>query len=134
MGIDFIVPQKKGKQHKEPLKKKHCGFPGCSKTFKGTGKSRYCVKHRHRKYRKIIDAKKINAKKIEEEILSPNQTIKHAYNDPIILMMKCKLPGCENKFEIKVFPSVFIYPKYCKDHRNEHKRNMFIYANSKKEV
>jgi len=125
MGTPFIVPKKSGKQHREKLQSKKCSFPGCKTVFMGTGKSRYCTEHRQRKYRKLIDAEKVAAKKAEEEARNPNQTIKHNYTNPVCVMMKCKLEGCNEEFEIKVFPSIYVYPKYCKEHRNEHKRKMF---------
>lgn len=126
MSVPFIVPKKSGKKHCEKLRPKKCGFPGCKVVFMGTGKSRYCIEHRHRKYRKIIDADKIFAKKAEEEARNPNQTIKHTYTNPTMLLMKCKLEGCNKEFEVKIFPSVYVYPKFCKEHRNEYKRNLFV--------
>lgn len=125
MGKTFVVPKKSGDQHKEPLKIKKCAFPGCDKQEPMTGKGCYCLVHRDRKYRKIIDADKIAIKKAEEEKQNPNQIIKHNYNNPVLLMMKCQVPGCGQEFEIKIFPNIFLYPKYCTDHRNEYKRQMF---------
>jgi len=95
-----------------------------------TGRGKYCTEHKKRKYRKIIDAGKIEAKRAAAAALSPNQTLKHHYNEAIILSMKCQLPGCENEFEIKVFPNIFLYPKYCPEHRNEYKRQRFLETNS----
>jgi hypothetical protein len=126
MSIPFIVPKKSGRMHREKLQMKDCAFPGCKKVFKGTGKSRYCLEHRHRKYRKIIDAGKIAAKIAEEESRTANQTLKHSFNEATLLTMNCKLDGCHNEFEIKVFPNIYVYPKFCPEHRNEHKRTMFM--------
>lgn len=126
MSTPFIVPKKSSTIHNEKLQEKKCAFPGCKKSFKGTGKSRYCPEHRKRKYRKIIDAGKKEAKLAEEEIKNPNQTLKHQYTDSIIVSMKCKLEGCNNNFDIKVIPNIFVYPKFCPDHRNEYKRNLFL--------
>jgi len=98
----------------------------------GTGHSRYCTIHRHRKYRKIIDASKIAAKKAEEEARNPNQIINHSYTNTVIVVQKCKLEGCFNEFEIKIFPNVFCYPKYCENHRNSWKREFFLNKNKDK--
>jgi hypothetical protein len=129
MSTPFIVPKKSGRQHMEPLKIKNCAFPGCKIKEQMTGKGLYCVEHRKRKYRKIIDAGKIAAKKAEEELINPNQTINHNYTNPICVKMSCKLEGCNKEFEIQVYPNVFCYPKFCKEHRNEFKRKMFLNRN-----
>lgn len=126
MSIPFIVPKKSGAEHREPLKMKNCAFPGCKVKQKMTGKAAYCTEHRLRKYRKIIDAKKTEAKKAEEEARNPNQSIKHKYTESTIIKMKCALDGCDNEFEIKVYPNIFCYPKYCPDHRNIWKRELFL--------
>jgi len=125
MSTPFIVPTKKDGKHREKLKIKKCAFPGCKKSFEGTGKSRYCEEHRQRKYRKLIDAGKAEAKKAEEEARSPNQNIKHSYTSPVCVKMECKLEGCGQEFEVKIFPNVYVYPKFCSEHRNEFKRKMF---------
>jgi hypothetical protein len=38
------------------------------------------------------------------------------------MVMSCALEGCENQFEVKVYPRQYVYPKYCPVHRNEYKR------------
>jgi len=38
------------------------------------------------------------------------------------MVMNCALEGCDNQFEIKIYPRQYIYPKYCTEHRNEYKR------------
>jgi len=126
MGVPFVVPKKSGKQHREKLQTKKCAFPGCKIKEPMTGKGCYCKEHRQRKYRKIIDADKIAAKKAEEEDRNPNQTIKHNYTNTVRVMMKCELDGCQNEFEVKISPSIYIYPRYCQDHRNDFKRALFI--------
>jgi len=128
MSTPFIVPQKNGTQHREKLHRKHCQFPGCKEYFMGTGKSKYCNEHRKRKYRKIIDAEKIARQKAEEEARNPNQIIHHEFTDSTKMKIRCALDGCENEFTIKVIPKVYVYPKYCKEHRNAFKRERFINA------
>lgn len=130
MGNSFIVPTKTATNHRERLQKKVCAFPGCNKIFKGTGKSKYCLEHRKRKYRKFIDEDKIARQKREEELKNPNQIIDHNYTNSVIEVRKCCLDGCENEFTIKIHPKTYVYPKYCNAHRNEFKRN--LYLNGKK--
>jgi len=125
MSVPFVVPKKSGQNHREKLHNKKCAFPGCKVKEPMTGKGCYCKEHRQRKYRKIIDAEKIAAKKAEEEARNPNQTIKHNFNNPICIKMPCQLDGCNKEFEVQIFPSIYVYPKYCKEHRNEFKRKMF---------
>jgi len=126
MSAVIIIPKRTKKNHREKLILKKCAFPGCKIKQKMTACARYCTEHRQRKYRKLIDAVKIAAKKAEEEARNPNQTIKHNYTSPICIMMKCKLDGCNKEFEIKILPSIYIYPRYCQDHRNDFKRALFI--------
>jgi hypothetical protein len=38
------------------------------------------------------------------------------------MVMNCALEGCQNQFEVKIYPRQYIYPKYCPEHRNEYKR------------
>jgi hypothetical protein len=51
-----------------------------------------------------------------------NQTYKHAYTEVVTTVMTCALEGCDNQFEVKVYPRQYVYPKYCPIHRNEYKR------------
>ena len=128
---NIIIPKKTKKKHREKLYLKKCAFPGCNITQSMTARACYCDEHRHRKYRKIIDAGKIEKKKAEEEARSANQIINHDYDESHIVKMNCKLLGCSNSFEIKIIPNIFCYPKYCPDHRNEYKRKMFLNKRNK---
>lgn len=131
MSIPFIVPKKSGVEHREPLKMKNCAFPGCKVKQKMTGRACFCTEHRLRKYRKMIDAGKIEAKKTEKEARNPNLLLKHEYSEPTIIKMKCALDGCNNEFEIKVSPKIYVYQKYCYDHLSEWRRELFLKQNNK---
>ncbi len=113
------------KKKKEHLREKVCQFPRCETIFYGTGASKYCVEHRKRSYRKVIDGNK----KSEIEKYTNNQVIKQGFCETQDIEMQCGLEGCVNKFTFKVFPSVYIYPKYCEEHRNEYKRKRFLQLN-----
>lgn len=129
MSTPFVVPKKSVDKHRETLQKKKCAFPGCKEVFLGTGKSKYCEEHRLRKYRKIIDAKKLEAKKAEEELNNPNQILNHKHENAVVVKMKCQLEGCNNHFEITMLPKIFVFPKFCENHRNFWKRKMFLMKN-----
>lgn len=118
----MVIPKRK---KKEKLVEKTCAFPDCKKIFFGTGASRYCEKHRSRKYRKIIDKTVVKKRKIVDT-LDTNQTIEHSYNEVQRIQFECALDGCTNQFEVKVFPKIFVYPKYCNEHRNPYKRERFL--------
>ena len=126
MSKSFRPLIKKEVMHLEKLKQKKCAFPKCSVLFKGTGKSKYCLEHRKPKYRKIIDAAKIQAKIKLQTDLNSNQTIEHSFKESTFINCQCQLNGCKNIFDITVFPGVFIYPKYCLEHRNEYKRKFYL--------
>jgi hypothetical protein len=93
-----LGPRPVGQYEKKKIKL--CQFPGCDRYYDGTGFSKYCKElyqldelgnkiiidgkpvviwegHRHRKFRKEIDAKK---KKIIKE--NPNQIYKHNLDSP----------------------------------------------------
>ena len=114
-----IIPREKRKH-----KVKRCLYPECQNLFQGKGYSKYCLEHRQRQYRKVID--KINKKVIVTE--NPNQTYRHENISITVVTFVCAL--CGQKFEIKVYPNIYIYPKYCEDHRNLYKRTLWLKNNS----
>jgi hypothetical protein len=121
------------------LVEKQCSFVDldkkrCSKIFHGTGKSLYCLEHRKSKYRKIIDKEKIEAKIKYMKKNTPNQTINHKYAESQTVIMNCSLEGCNETFEVKIFPNVYCYPKYCSAHRNEYRRKRFLETGERIEV
>jgi hypothetical protein len=124
----FVVPKKSGEDHKEILKSKTCSFPGCQEIFMGTAKSKYCLEHRKKEYRKIIDEGKVEKKKLDEisNNNNQNQIIKHEFSESVTMVLPCQLEGCQEEFTIKVYPKTFLYPKYCPQHRNSFKRKMFL--------
>jgi hypothetical protein len=38
------------------------------------------------------------------------------------MVLNCDLEGCDNQFEVKIYPRQYVYPKYCPEHRNEYRR------------
>ena len=121
-----IPKDKKLSKRKEKLKEKLCAYPGCEVIFFGTGKSKYCPEHRQKKYRAVLDKHIIEERERRRIEENPNQAIKHSYIDAQTLKLVCDVPECCNEFEIKIIKGVYVYPKYCPEHRNEHRRNMFI--------
>jgi hypothetical protein len=125
MNISKWYNQKRKSKKVEQLNK-ICKFPGCNKAYVGTGKSVYCLEHRQRKYRKIIDFDKHQTAKKEEELKNSNQTIKNKVSEPQTIIQKCALKNCNNTFEIRIIHNIKVYPKYCECHRNEWKRKVFM--------
>jgi len=119
----MMIPKKR---RNEILKMKLCGFPGCQTQEFMTGKGKFCKEHRNVKYRKSIDFEKNELKKLEEQISIPNKIIKHEYIDTQHEIHKCELPGCTNEFEISIIPKIYIYPRFCHEHRNEWKRKQYV--------
>lgn len=118
-----MVDVPKVPREKKKYKLKRCLYPECQNLFQGKGFSKYCLEHRQRQYRKVID--KINKKVIVTE--NPNQTYRHENTSIITIVFLCAL--CGQKFEIRVYPNIYIYPKYCEDHRNLHKRTLWLKSN-----
>jgi len=110
---------------------KQCQFPisdteVCGTTFYGIGPSKYCDEHRKLKYRKFINRKLAADKKaIEIPTEDANQIIKHKYQEATIRRCQCAIEGCTEEFDVTLYPRTYVYPKFCPQHRNEHKRNMF---------
>jgi hypothetical protein len=121
-----IPKDRTARKRNERFKPKKCAFPECKVEFFGTGRAKYCLEHRQKKYRKIIDADKDTAAKELIKLRNPNQTIMHDYVSPELVQMKCALDGCENSFNISILPRVYVYPRYCGDHRNAYKRSIYL--------
>jgi len=102
-------------RRRQKLREKKCQYPGCDKIFYGIHISKYCAEHRQDRYR-------IRKRSKPENVNIKNQTISHPYTEVTMTVMHCQLPGCDNQFEVKLYPRQFIYPKYCPEHRNEYKR------------
>lgn len=106
-------------RRKPKLKEKKCAHPGCENTFYGIHAAKYCVEHRD-------PASRPKEKPVMEDVSVNNRVIEHSYTVVQEITVPCALEGCENQFEIKVYPKQFVYPKYCPEHRNEHKRKKHI--------
>ncbi len=57
-----------------------------------------------------------------------NQIILHNFQRPITKKHSCQLIGCCRPFSIVLIPNQVIYPKYCDQHRTEHRRAQFLGA------
>jgi len=102
-------------RRRQKLREKKCQYPGCGKVFFGIHISKYCPEHRQDRYR-------IRKRTKPEDVNIKNQTYKHSFTEVMEMKMECALEGCEQQFEIKVYPRQYVYPKYCNEHRNEFKR------------
>ncbi len=116
----------KGGVKYEQLKLKPCQYPGCEEWYMGTGTSKYCTEHRKRKYRKEID-KIQNA--LRKNVASPNRTYKHCFKSSTTETYNCEC--CGTPFELTIYPNIYVYPKYCPEHRNEFKRKLFDRVNGR---
>ena len=55
-------------------------------------------------------------------VLRNNQILLHNYRIESIKDCRCALEGCERSFSIILIPNQVLYPKYCKAHRSEFRR------------
>jgi len=104
---------------KQKMKEKKCQAPGCTGTFLGLSSSKYCPEHRDKKTR--VEK---SQEQTDENADVNNQIVQHANSEVKTEIMQCALKGCQMSFEVKIFPNQFVYPKYCPEHRNPHKRKM----------
>jgi hypothetical protein len=106
-------------RRKPKLKEKKCACPGCGNTFYGIHAAKYCSVHRD-------PANRPKGKHPVQDVTVNNMVIEHTNTVVQTMMVKCGLEGCNNQFEIKLYPKQYVYPKYCPEHRNEHKRNSHL--------
>jgi hypothetical protein len=116
--MNLIKHNNRSKDQKQ--KKKPCEFPGCKKTFIGRGRTKYCDEHRKAKYRK-----KLYRKFASDGVGEANIEIQHKSEIASNSNRVCDLDGCNNEYVITLIPNQKIYPKYCEEHRNKHKRDIF---------
>jgi len=103
----------------QKFKEKVCQYPDCGKKFHGIHISKYCVEHRKDRYR-------IRKRTKPEDVNLKNQTISHKYTTVVEQTMTCALEQCESQFSIKIYPRLYVYPKFCTEHRNEYKRERHL--------
>lgn len=112
---------------KMPQKQKTCQFPGCEIEFMGIGASKYCEEHRKPMYRKVLnivkDAERSKGVEIVEKPEKSNQIIVH--NHSVATYSECTCP-CGQVFEVTLYPSVDIYPRFCEIHRNPYQRDRLL--------
>jgi hypothetical protein len=116
LGAAMQLPKYKKKKR---IKLKVCQEPGCGREFWGHPIAKYCELHRDIKQRQ-------KQKKDIENIEAKNIIFRHDYTEVMDLPFKCCLEGCDDIFEIKVFPKQFVYPRFCVEHRNDFKRTNFL--------
>lgn len=59
---------------------------------------------------------------------NPNQTYRHTHCKITIVTFTCVLCGAD--FDLQVYPNIYVYPKYCENHRNQYKRTLWLKQNS----
>lgn len=97
---------------------KYCKEPGCPNDFFGSYIQKYCDTHRD-----VLKRKR--NKKPRRDPDADNLVIMHHYQESQAVVMECHLDGCGGKVEFTILPNQFIYPKFCKEHRNPFKRRFF---------
>ena len=112
---------------KMPTKVKKCQFPGCEIQFEGIGASKYCEEHRKTMYRKVLnivkDLEKNKTVSTKPKPERSNQIIIHSHSMATPHIATCP---CGKDFELILYPSVDIYPRFCEDHRNPFKRDRLL--------
>ena len=100
---------------------KQCQFPECTNIYRGVGASKYCEEHQKQQYKKeLLKMKDVELKKEHQENAKSNVIIDHSYTKATMIKSECP---CGRKFDVQLIPGVYIYPKYCMEHRNIYRRN-----------
>ncbi len=65
-----------------------------------------------------------------ERIEKHNRIVLHNFSAAVTKTLTCKLPCCGRRFRVKLIPNQVLYPKYCEDHRTDHRRRHFLDSSS----
>ena len=104
------------------IKLKICQEPSCGIEFWGHPIAKYCKQHMDIRNR-------VRRRRKYENPDIKNQVFKHKFYNTADVEFTCHLKGCKTKFMVKIFPKQYIYPKYCPEHRTEHRRIFFARMN-----
>ena len=55
-----------------------------------------------------------------------NQILLHNYTVEVIKSCRCALSGCGNSFAMVLIPNQILYPKFCREHRTEYRREFHL--------
>ena len=55
-----------------------------------------------------------------------NQILLHNFKQAVERECECRLMGCAHTFAVTLVPNQVLYPKYCPEHRTEHRRQTFL--------
>jgi len=110
------LPNANDKNRKQKETLKYCKEPGCGKEYLGHPVTKYCETHRLLKNR-------VRKKVIYKDIGIDNIIFKHTFTQSTDIVMSCKI--CNRDYAVTIIPKQQIYPKYCKEHRNEYKREQY---------
>lgn len=108
-------------------KETQCAFIGCTNTFIGPPQQKYCLNQQ------CIVARKLAAsqvKKTKPEPDTDNIIISNGkFKAGTILKIQCSATGpagrCSHDFVVVYDTQRTVYPKYCEDHRNKYRRDLF---------
>lgn len=95
---------------------KRCAHNDCENFVFGTDRKKYCDIHNTRSFRKKRNPKK----QIENNIIITVNNV-----DIQKKKLFCCLDGCKKEYVVFTSSDIRTYPKYCEEHRNNHKRKMF---------
>lgn len=129
-----VIASRGSRTKDQPSKEKICQFPGCGDKFMGRGKTKYCDEHRLAKYRSRLYGIPKDLTPVYDhngtqvKVSDLNKTIKHSECIASLVELQCEC--CQRPYNVTILPSQFIYPKYCEEHRNEYKRNLYNSRNS----
>ena len=99
------------------FKLRTCEFRDCQEPFMGLQSHKYCPEHRKSEY-----------KQDKYYYISEPEDTNIVYNHKLTYSarVKFKCACCNKEYEVTIIPSVYIYPKFCSEHRSEFKRNLFV--------
>jgi len=106
------MPKNKRKQ-KQFMKT--CAYKDCGKVFMGISIAKFCPEHRGEEFRV--------RNRTTTDPATTNRIIKHDLIRVEATTLECEC--CGKEFKAKLYPRQTVYPKWCPEHTNAHRRAMY---------
>ena len=91
----------------------------CEKEYYGKVMQKYCDFHKNPDNRK-------RKRTVESNHDFNNQKFNNKFMEFTNVECICELEGCNNSFIIQVIKKISIYPRFCEEHRNRYRRELFL--------
>lgn len=103
--------------------KRTCRHEGCNKVFIGRCNRQFCDEHGTQYW---VNRRRKRKRRIKTDPSIDNLVIKEKVKIRYVSELKCHLKGCNKHYKITVIPNQKIYRKFCDEHINPYKRELYL--------